>query len=142
MKNIIFILISFLLFSCEKSNEEKAKEAVRNYLYENVDDFSTYESVKFGSLIVSNIDLNDTTTYSPEYQMFHSYRLKDEKSLNKYLIKKYFKLNSSFEVIDSYFDPFAGVATPYSPVDTASAAPVDINTAVKLPLMPKNYKRN
>lgn len=141
MKNIIFILISFLLFSCEKSNEEKAKEAVRNYLYENVDDFSTYESVKFGSLIVSNIDLNDTTTYSPEYQMFHSYRLKDEKGL-KYLTKKYFKLNSSFEVIDSYFDPFAGVATPYSPVDTASAAPVDINTAVKLPLMPKNYKRN
>lgn len=53
MKSIAFkllFLLSISLLSCEKSNEEKAKLAIRTYLNENLDDMSTYEVVKFGNL--------------------------------------------------------------------------------------------
>ncbi|RVU26971.1 hypothetical protein EOJ36_02950 [Sandaracinomonas limnophila] len=46
---IIFIFSIFII-SCKKSNEEIAKESIRNYLNENLDDISTYEPVKFGKL--------------------------------------------------------------------------------------------
>lgn len=219
MKNLtllIIFLFSLSLLGCEKLNEEKAKTAIRNYLNENLDDMSTYEAVKFGTLdtlynyngyririyntnnpfqivhskkiernnqlgflddemdlvipydstrhklilfkgkillfdendevfyqtsinsaekIVKNGDSNflniesqnkQIIIYKPsanQYEMFHSYRLKNNKGA-KYLTKKYFKLNNHFEIIDlkeySFkFDPYVGVET--IAIDTAAA---------------------
>ena len=153
MKNIFLtILFALSLISCEKSNEEKAKEAIRTYLNENLDDMSTYESVKFGTLdTLIKLDLSGTSfaksdvkSLGNKFQMFHSYRLKDEKGA-KYLIKKYFKLNNNFEVIDFKEYPFKYdlFASKAIPIDSAAA---DTAAAIyepyypnpnKLPLMPQ-----
>lgn len=227
MKNI-FITILFLfaisLLGCQKSNEEKAKEAIRTYLNENLDDMSTYEPVKYGKLdtlyifdgniihiyninhplqfvhsksaernnqlgffndvtglvepydslqhklfllkgqiiLHSNVDnhfysvvfnpkeniqknkdsdlpviksQNRPITFSKlapnQYEMFHSYRLKDEKGA-KYLIKNYFKLSNHFDVIDSKsysfkFNPYVGVES--IPIDSAAADTAAADTA-------------
>lgn len=148
---IILSLISILLFSCDNSNEKKAKEAIRNYLNENLDDMSTYEPVKFGPLdtVMTRVDLSSFTSKAKDsadsskikiidinYEMFHSYRLKDGKGA-KYLTKRYFKLNSNFEVIEfgtnSFaFDPMSIVENAYE--DSAAA---DTSSPIyELPLMP------
>lgn len=164
MKNLsltILFLFSISLLGCQKSNEEKAKEAIRIYLNENLDDMSSYEAVKFGTLdtLFVKLDLSEYNKPSKPntkakildvtFQMFHSYRLKDEKGA-KYLIKRYFKLNNNFEVIDFKenpfkYDPFASIAIP---IDTAAADTAAADTAAaryepyypnpnKLPLMPQ-----
>ncbi len=109
MRNLslsLLFLFSLLLISCEKSNEEKAKNAIRTYLNENLDDMASYESVKFGSLdTVYMVDYGRTSDssanvkYKLVYQMFHSYRLKDANGI-KYLTKNYFELHNNFEVFD------------------------------------------
>ena len=109
MRNLsltILFLFSVSLLGCQKSNEEKAKEAIRTYLNENLDDMSTYESVKFGSLdTVYMVDYSGTSDasanvkYKLVYQMFHSYRLKDANGI-KYLTKNYFELDNNFEVFN------------------------------------------
>jgi hypothetical protein len=139
----VLFLFSIALGSCEKSNEEKAKESIRKYLNENLDDMSTYESVKFGNLdTVSKLDIRGTSIESEKvkylfmYQMFHSYRLKDEKGA-KYITKNYFKLNGDFEVIEfgtnSFaFDPMSIVENAY-----ADSAAADTSSPIyELPLMP------
>lgn len=154
MKKILLIIVSLfsiLLFSCENSNEKKAKEAIRNYLNENLDDMSTYESVKFGTLdtVMTRVDLSSFTSKAKDsddsskikiidinYEMFHSYRLKDGKGA-KYLTKRYFKLNSNFEVID--FGPNSFAFDPMSIVENAYAdsAAADTSSPIyELPLMP------
>ncbi|WP_395616693.1 hypothetical protein [Aquirufa sp.] len=102
----VLFLFSIALGSCEKSNEEKAKESIRKYLNENLDDMSTYESVKFDNLDTvymvesgTSID-SENVKYKIMYQMFHSYRLKDVHGV-KYLTKAYFKINNNFEVIEN-----------------------------------------
>jgi hypothetical protein len=107
MRNIFLTILFVLsLISCEKSNEEKAKEAIHTYLNENLDDMSSYEPVKFGTLdTVYKLDLSGTSfansdvkSLVDEFQMFHSYRIKD--GINKHLVRRYFKINQKFEVID------------------------------------------
>ena len=108
MKNVFLTVLFFStlsLYSCEKSNEERAKDAIKKYLNENLDDMSTYELVKFGPLdTLFKLDVSGTSYASADkkylyrYQMFHSYRLKDEKGL-KHLTQSYFELNDKFEVI-------------------------------------------
>lgn len=107
MKNILLtILFAFTLISCEKSNEDKAKEAIRIYLNENLDDMSSYEPVKFGSLEML-VNIGNFQFYSIEkdtkYQMFHSYRIKLN-SGDKILVKKYFLINENFEIKREPFD--------------------------------------
>jgi hypothetical protein len=108
MKQTILFISYFIflaLISCKKPNEEKAKEAIRTYLNENLNDNATYESVKFGKLdTLFQLDVTGTSfatadnKYIFHYQMFHSYRLKDEKG-KKYLTKTYFELNNNFDVV-------------------------------------------
>lgn len=134
---ILFTILSIILNSCGNSNEEKAKDAIRTYLNENLDDMSSYEPVKFGTLdSLISIDLTGTTLADgnqkklpTELEMFHSYRLK-EKDGSKYLVKEYFKLNSKLEVISSrklsYNFRFNGVSSldldiNRMPEDTAAA---------------------
>ena len=96
----MLFLFSLSLFSCEKSNEEKAKDAIKTYLNENLDDMSSYEEVKFGSLDMlfnkENIEMFSIDKET-KFQMFHSYRIKLN-SGNKILIKKYFLINENFEI--------------------------------------------
>lgn len=51
MKHLICILFTTLLiFSCDKSNEDKAQDVVKQNLKENMNDWNSYESVAFSSL--------------------------------------------------------------------------------------------
>lgn len=106
MKNIVTIfllIISFALFNCNQSNEEKAKEAIKTYLNENLNDMSTYESVKFGQLDTTMIlDLTGTSFEKKakgfKFQMFHSYRLKNADG-QKEIFKGYYLLDNNLKVI-------------------------------------------
>ncbi len=49
MKKNIFLVIFICLVSC-KSKEDKAKEAIKQFLFENLHDFKSYETVKFEKL--------------------------------------------------------------------------------------------
>lgn len=90
---------------CRKSNDEKAKDAIKSYLNENLDDMSTYEPVKFGNLdSLKELDLTSTSLENSKdsslyFEMFHSYRIKGVDGA-KYLTKEYFILNSKIEVIN------------------------------------------
>ena len=50
MKTITFLFFATLLVSCAKSNEEKAKVTVKNYLDSTLNDRKSYEAVSWGSL--------------------------------------------------------------------------------------------
>lgn len=50
MKNILFYLVTAFLCTACSTNEDKVKNTVENYLKENLDDFSRYESVSWGQL--------------------------------------------------------------------------------------------
>ena len=111
MKNLILSIIflfSLSLLGCQKSNEEKAKEAIRIYLNENLDDMSSYEAVKFGTLDSINkpdksyktnrFDLRRLQPSFPELQMFHSYRIMGDNG-HKILYKSYFWFDNKLIVI-------------------------------------------
>jgi hypothetical protein len=109
MKNtFLTILFALSLISCEKSNEEKAKEAIHTFLNENLDDMSSYEAVKFGTLDSINkpdksyktnrFDLRRLQPSFPELQMFHSYRIMGDNG-HKILYKSYFWFDNKLKVI-------------------------------------------
>jgi hypothetical protein len=215
MRNLslsLLFLFSIAILGCKKSNEEKAKDAIRTYLNENLDDMSSYEAVKFGTLdtvfvfdgqrvlinnpnnsfrIVQNeekelgffdyrehnvivfdslrhnllfvnsrmvlydnqnIVFYDISTRKTEklkklkisnlpklkhknivinfskldpnqFEMLHSYRLKDEKDA-KYLTKKYFILNSNLEVISNNDFSYKSLEQQGIVIDTAATAPL------------------
>ena len=51
MKYLMFFLLMLLfLTSCQKSNEDIAKELIKQSLKENLDDWNSYESVSYGAL--------------------------------------------------------------------------------------------
>ncbi|NGM63557.1 hypothetical protein G5B30_16735 [Sphingobacterium sp. SGG-5] len=51
MKNLLVVSFSFILFvSCHLSNEDKAKELIKQYIVENANDPESYEPVEFGDL--------------------------------------------------------------------------------------------
>ncbi len=102
---IYFFLLFIANASCNNNIEDKAKDAIYNYLNENLDDESNYESVKFGRLdTLFRLDVSGTKyassgeKYLYRYQMFHSYRSLDENG-RKYLERDYFILNNNLEVI-------------------------------------------
>lgn len=102
---LLFLFFSVHLMSCENTIEDKAKDAIRNYLNENLDDVSIYESVKFSSLdTLFRLNISGAKypypgkQYLYRYQMFHSYWTVDENG-RKYLERSYFILNNNFEVI-------------------------------------------
>ncbi|MHA8103938.1 hypothetical protein [Aquirufa nivalisilvae] len=99
------VLLILLLISCEKSNDEKAKESIYTFLNENLDDMTTYEPIKFGSLdtVLKITDLEEYNQLNADnwkeinLEMFHSYRIKEGD--RKRIFKRYFKLNRKLEVI-------------------------------------------
>jgi hypothetical protein len=120
-------LISIFVFSCKNSDDEKARNAIRTYLNENLDDMSTYEPVKFGVLdTLPKINLESAPNTKPkdktsnlQFLMFHSYRLKRSDG-SKHLIKEYFKFNANIEVINSMDAPFSEYSRYIeAPPDTA-----------------------
>lgn len=135
LKNIslTFILFfSIIIFSCEKSKEEMAREAVYTYLNENLDDISTYESVKFGTL--DSIDkIKNNVPPNWVFQIFHSYRI-EEKEGSVILNKEYYILNSQLEVVKTTEFNYSNkinnyilnnVAVDSVAVDTSAVAPFD-----------------
>ncbi len=102
MKNFypkILFLLSLSLMSCEKSYEQKAKDAIHTYLNENLNDVSSYEAVKFGKLdSISDLYVGNSRYSHWKFQMFHSYRILTF-SGQKIIIKEYFIFNSKWEVV-------------------------------------------
>jgi hypothetical protein len=97
---ILFTIFSILLNSCGNSNEEKAKDAIRTYLNENLDDMSTYEPVKFGELEpLTNKEVGEFYDVNPEsrYQMFHSFRVVNKEG-RKVLIKSHFLFSETLTI--------------------------------------------
>ena len=130
---LVFILFfSLTIFSCEKSKEEVAREAVYTYLNENLDDISTYESVKFGTL--DSVDkIKNNVPPDWVFQIFHSYRI-EENDGNIVLNKEYYILNSQLEVVKTtefnYSNKTNNYISNYVPVDsvavdTSAVAPFD-----------------
>lgn len=130
---ILLLILSIILFNCKQSNEDKAKEAIRTYLNENLDDMSTYEAVKFGQLDTTMVlDLSGTSFEKKakgfKFQMFHSYRLKNTNG-QKEIFKGYYLLDSKLNVISFSNTPYhllseALIQQPaidYSDADTAAA---------------------
>lgn len=128
----LLIILSITIAGCRKSNEEKAKDAIKTYLNENLDDMSTYEPVKFGDLdTLKALDLTGTTLENSKhsslyFEMFHSYRIKGSDGA-KYLTKDYFVFNSKIEVINrrpyssTHFQLPELPANWLAPEDTAAA---------------------
>jgi hypothetical protein len=126
------IILSIAIVGCSKSNEEKAKDAIKTYLNENLDDISTYEPVKFGNLdTLKKLDLTGTSLENSKnnslyFEMFHSYRIKQSNG-EKYLIKEYFLINSKIEVINKHSYSSKPIQMPELPAewqvpeDTAAA---------------------
>jgi hypothetical protein len=123
MKNIFLtILFALSLISCEKSNEEKAKVAIKTYLNENLDDMTTYEVVRFGTLDSIH---NTKNTLQPNwnFQMFHSYRIMGKRGY-KTLKKRYFIFNSKLEIVTDNYYNFKIIEADSVVPDTAAAAPL------------------
>jgi disulfide oxidoreductase YuzD len=49
-KLLFFVVLSFICVSCSKTPEQKAKQAVKDYLQKNLNDAKSYESVEFGKV--------------------------------------------------------------------------------------------
>lgn len=88
------------LLGCVKSNEEKAKEAIHTFLNENLDDITTYEPVKFGTLDTVYEYSVPAKSFVDELQMFHSFRIIGKEG-NKFLVRKYFIFDSNLKIIES-----------------------------------------
>lgn len=135
MKNIFLtILFTLSLISCEKSNEEKAKEAIRIYLNENLDDMSAYESVKFGQLDTTMIlDLTGTSSKLQSrgfrFQMFHSYRIKNNEGQKK-IYKGYFLLNKELKVVSFSSNSYPLLFEARIPNPIIESESADADTAV------------
>ena len=84
-KILVFLLASVLLFSCgTQSNEDRAKNLIKEYMKTKLDDPASYEAVEFSELIP------DSTSYfeDPVYEVLE----KQQDSLRK-------------AESDSWFDP-------------------------------------
>jgi hypothetical protein len=137
MKNLslsLLFLFSIALFGCEKSNEEKAKDAIRTYLNENLDDMSAYESVKFGQLDTTMIlDLIGTSSKPQSrgfrFQMFHSYRIKNDEGQKK-IYKGYFLLNKELKVVSFSSNSYPLLFEARIPNPIIESESADADTAV------------
>lgn len=64
MRKLVLALISILLIlSCSPSNEKKAQKLITQQLEETLNDWSTYEPVKFGTLDTAFTTLGDDSIY-------------------------------------------------------------------------------
>lgn len=78
-------IISIVLVSCT-SNEKKAQNLIENHLKETLHDWSSYESVSFGSLDSTFTTLLDNPVYKEQFITYMAYKelveekLKEEKN--------------------------------------------------------------
>jgi hypothetical protein len=81
MKKLIVLALVISIFSCNVSNENKAKTLVKDYLKNSLNDPKSYEEISWGKLdsSYSKIDL-----FSDEDYLRQLDRKADEISLNKY----------------------------------------------------------
>lgn len=67
MKKILFVFTvvsSFLIFSsCSKTNEHKAKDAIKKYIMQNIDNPKSYESANWGALDSISKSMDDDDGY-------------------------------------------------------------------------------
>jgi hypothetical protein len=128
MKNRILIITAILLVftsSCSKTDEEKAKNSVKNYLENNLNDASSYESVvfekfkKIPDINFSQVKKQVENKYTKEilqnrfkefnnvsnlkesdlhYEILHKYRANNSLGA-KILEESYFILDKNFNVL-------------------------------------------
>jgi len=121
MRKLVLALISILLISsCTPSNEKKAQKLIVQQLKETLNDWSTYESVKFGSLDTTFTKVEDDSTYLLASAQFESFLDKSNKALDE--MKEYAGMSSSYyeykfnlaKIIAQIYLDSAGVYAPIS----------------------------
>lgn len=88
MKKILCSLITGLLLqSCTSSPEDRAKELIKNHLYETLNDDKSYESVSYGELDSIYTSIKDDSIYrrsNLQYDIFYSLFQSNEKFYHEY----------------------------------------------------------
>jgi hypothetical protein len=86
MKRIFFnLLIIMFLVSCSNP-EKKSKELIKQYMKEHLNDFGSYEPVKYGTLdsaFTSAMDTEDWGKYDKKYLEFEEKANKETEKMNK-----------------------------------------------------------
>lgn len=91
--------VALIFISCSKTPQEKIEDLIKNYVLENTNDASSYQSVSFGDLDSLFMDKNKKTFYG--YKMKHKFRAKNAFGaviLNEmeFMIGEDFKINPPF----------------------------------------------
>jgi len=75
MKRIVLLLIAVLAMGSEinaQTRFEKAKVAIRNYLRENLDDYKSYEPVRYSKLDSLFTSIEDDFSFNVEFDRVHN----------------------------------------------------------------------
>ncbi len=75
MKRIVLLLIALLAMGSEinaQTRFEKAKVAIRNYLRENLDDYKSYEPVRYSKLDSLFTSIEDDFSFNVEFDRVHN----------------------------------------------------------------------
>ena len=91
-------LISYFCFcSCSKTPDLKAKVAIQNYLEENLNNPSSYNSISFSKIENLKFDNNSKIPNAPKYKITHVYSiLNSDKDKVKMIVPFY--LDDEFNV--------------------------------------------
>ena len=75
MKRIVLLLMAVLAMGSEinaQTRFEKAKVAIRNYLRENLDDYKSYEPVRYSKLDSLFTSIEDDFSFNVEFDRVHN----------------------------------------------------------------------
>ena len=83
MQKLLMALFSVILISsCSLSNEKKAQKLITQHLKETLNDWSSYESVKFGTLDTTFTTFDEDSSYMYASTQFESFIEKSNKALD------------------------------------------------------------
>ncbi len=88
-----FFVIVLVLTSCTKSNEDKAKEGVKDYLKTNMNDFKSYEPVEWGAVDSLFLECQETQEYKELNDSIAFYFDKSNNNTSHEEWQKYFDLH-------------------------------------------------
>lgn len=84
MRNLIIVgIVCLFAFSCSVSNEKKAQKLIKLQLKETLHDYSSYESVKFGTLDTVFTSILEDSAYYSTQDKFKRYERLAESALSE-----------------------------------------------------------
>jgi len=83
MRTLIIVIVCLFTISCSVSNEKKAQKLIGEKLKETLHDYSSYESVKFGTLDTVYTSILEDTAYTSFEDKLSSYTRLAESALSE-----------------------------------------------------------